>query len=748
MKKIFSKKFWIVLISTPVVAGGIALACSGDWWPEYGVSNFTPEAFVDSAYRPFFYSEMFYYGIGHDIDHDKRFNEANVSEWAGWFANKVPGTDLEYLLLYESASTVDSAANYLSGKLKQLPPSLRTFKLFAGKDQKTNDFINYLTLAKMSEAFALNNFASEWDYQENKKPARFNAGKLNAALMQGFNNTKDAFLKERYWFQLVRSYFFNSTAQSAIDLFENNKNNFPKNKLYYRTTAYAAGAYYKQKNYSKANYYYSRAYDGCNELKTVAHYSFHPQEEKDWKATLALCQNKEEQITLWQMLGVFYADEKRAINEIYKLDPKSEKLDLLLARTINKEEQRLNADRDAMMGTDLSKQPISTALISMVSTNAAASGKPYMWYMAAGYLYWLGKDYAKAQSQYALAERVLPKDKLPQMQLQLLKLINKIGAVTRIDGKVENDVVGDLKWLTGLKEDAFPEFRRSDAVAWIKNTMAEKYNKQQEIIKAECFKSNSIFYASNNNVEAMKAFLDKLAKSPYEQLCADLYIMKKGDLLEYQAVRLAFEDKIADAIAKMETGANANQELAGNPFNGRIIDCHDCDHAAPQKIKYTRLSLLKKMKEMEDKITAGEDVYSNSMLLANVFYNITHYGNARFFYEGKVTGSGHYSPFSIDSVFTGFLVDMKLASKYYNKALQAATTDEQKAKCYYMLAKCERNQWYNKTVYNDRQNEYGDNKGIDFKAWQGFKSLKQYSKTQYYKDVIKECGYFRTYINK
>jgi vancomycin permeability regulator SanA len=137
------------------------------------------------------------------------------------------------------------------------------------------------------------------------------------------------------------------------------------------------------------------------------------------------------------------------------------------------------------------------------------------------------------------------------------------------------------------------------------------------------------------------------------------------------------------------------------------------------------------------------------MLLANAFYNITHYGNARYFYEGKVVGEGQYSPFTIDSVFTGFLTDMKLASKYYNQALQAAKTDEQKAKCHYMLAKCERNQWYNETVYSDKENEYrNENPKGDFKAWAGFKTLKQYSTTQYYKDVIKECGYFRTYINK
>jgi hypothetical protein len=63
-----------------------------------------------------------------------------------------------------------------------------------------------------------------------------------------------------------------------------------------------------------------------------------------------------------------------------------------------------------------------------------------------------------------------------------------------------------------------------------------------------------------------------------------------------------------------------------------------------------------------------------------------------------------------------------------------------------MLAKCERNQWYNKTVYNN--NEYADRNLPDFLPWNGFKALQQYPNTQFYKEAIKECGYFRTYTQK
>jgi hypothetical protein len=328
----------------------------------------------------------------------------------------------------------------------------------------------------------------------------------------------------------------------------------------------------------------------------------------------------------------------------------------------------------------------------------------------------------------------------------LLKLINTIASVQKADSKLENAVLTDIEWLRNIKTSD-ETFRHATAFEWIKRTMADRYFKQKEFIKAVCFSNYQAFYTNNSNIETLKSFLNKSGKTPYESLCAKLYTLVFNDLVEYQAIRLTYEDKLEEAIEKI-ADVQAGSELPGNPFNGRLQDCHDCDHEAPQKIKYTNLSLLKKMKEMEDKIKTGTDVYTNAMLVANAHYNLTHYGNARAFYECSVLGESHYSPFSIDSAFRDFLTDMKLATKYYTLALNAAKTDEQKAKCHFMLAKCERNQWYNKTVYNNSHNEYSDRGQPDFLPWNGFKALQQYQNTQFYKEAIKECGYFRTYTQK
>lgn len=73
-----------------------------------------------------------------------------------------------------------------------------------------------------------------------------------------------------------------------------------------------------------------------------------------------------------------------------------------------------------------------------------------------------------------------------------------------------------------------------------------------------------------------------------------------------------------------------------------------------------------------------------------------------------------------------------------------------------MIAKCERNEYYNKHYAFGKCGEYTEHvyypNGFNAKsfsyAWDGFKDLKEkYAHTQYYKDVIEECEYFEVYVD-
>lgn len=745
MIRVFTKKFWTVLTSCSVV-GGIVWACAGGDLSDYGTSNFTPEAFVSKKFSPLFYAPYtYYYRMGYETDQVDRFNSSNVKDWSNYFGDTALSTELGFLLNEHPKATIDSIARFLNKRAPALPPAVRSYSLFKRKDSKITAFIHYLSLAKEAGVFA--HSYSGWEYDGGKTVVYEHAALLNQSLLKGFNEADDVFVQQRYWFQLVRSYYFNTAPQKAIDFFEANENKFKKNVLYYRTLSYAAGAYYRLKNYSKANYYYSLVFEGCDELAISAHYSFHPQNENDWNATLALCKNNNEQATLWQMLGVFYGDEKRSMREIFKLSPTSDKLHLLLARAVNKAEQQLSESYESItaqkIGSTSIDQDLLTLTISIANSNNTAD--PFMWQAAAGYLLTLNHEYEKAGKYLTAAEKVVSGGPSRQWQLRLLKVLHKVAGASTLDVKLENEILADVEWLRTYPADEKTEFRHTDAFVFIRQSLAEKYRRQGDLVKSECYVTQSSFYRENKNVEAMKAFLQKSGPGEYDKLCRNLYNKNLDDLYDYQAIRLAYDNQIDKAIEAMEkAGDKGKSELYGNPFNGKIKDCNDCDYAAFKGTPYSKLALLKKMKEMQTNLQAGTDVFNNALLLGNAFYNLSYYGNARPFYLASIPGSYLYTSHALDSAFSDFLLNMDAAKSYYQKALAAATTAEQKAKCYYLLAKCERNDWYTKNTFNE--NSYYGSGMVDLKAIGSFKMLNQYQDTKYYQEVLKECGYFREYL--
>jgi hypothetical protein len=756
----------------------IAWACADDGEYDYYDSNFTPETFItDKATYPFLFSYLFYYDIYNDVKHNKRFNAQNVSEWQGYLGNTDPKI-LDFWLNKAKAKEVETLALLTQNKGGSLSGDAQKYatSLLQSKDNKTLNFTQYLSCAKRCEFFAVTP-ANFWDYNPKNLTYRATENKfLLDEMLKAFDAATDAFIKQRYAFQITRFYYYIEPAK-ATAFFEKHRANLEKNAFFYRILTYAAGAYAKQGNYSQANYYYSLAFAATDALKTVAHWSFHPQEESDWQKTLALCKNNREKATLWQMLGIFYADETRSIQEIHKIDPKSKQIDLLLTRLVNKIERsnvyeefpELDGNPDEPYDeqkylekekkrAELSRQKRQKQLNAELKwitpiADQANTANPFLWSVSAGYLQFLAGNITQAKAYYQKAEKQAPNTNLAKKQLRLLQLIAHTADLQKIETQHENQLLADLKWLYDQQySDSVDKFRCYQAQYDVQRTLAQKYAAQKDAVKSECWVTDTKFYTSTDNIKQFKAFLGKTNPTPYEHFCIDISEKQLSDIWEFEAIQAAFAEKLDDAIAYIKNAKEAAQiELLGNPFNGKIKDCHNCDHEAPQKTKYTKLSFLEKMREMKQKIERNEDIYNNALLLGNAYYNITHYGNARYFYESKILGNVHYSPFSLEPDFKKQLTDNALAQKYYKLALQNATDKEQQAKCHYLIAKCERNEWYNENKFKDEKQYYSydeNGQNIDFITWNGFKALQKLSDTKYYQEVLKECGYFAHIVEK
>lgn len=744
MKNNSFKKLAVLFSLVALGTYGILFACADYFWGYDYDSNFTPETYVDESYSPLFFAPQdVFYSIGFETNYTSRFNQDIVSEWSEYVKGKFTAKELSFLLLNDSAQASIKELYSAVQKKQKLPVP---YARLSGTDAQIKGFVEFLYYAKDIEASSTTPLNS-WSYEETKPAAAVNPKTL-VQVEKLFNETSDAFLKNRYWFQTMKAYFYSNNKQGAITFFEKTKTSVPQNTLYYRGVSYVAGIYYRKKDYATSNYLYSVVFDKCPALRTVTAYNFHPQEQKDFQASLALAKTPEEKTGLWALFG-YYADEKAAIREIYKLNPTSEHLDYLLTRLVNKEEVRLNdmEFKSAAEYKQTMKKQLNNDALQLVSTIAKEekTSKPYLWNLAAGYLNIFAGNHAQAIQLIEKVEKKGPKSELASNQIRLLKLINTLYATTKLDDKSETKLLPEMDWLYHIKDSEDEAFRYRNALGWSKQYIASLYASQQNIVFAELFNGSTTFYQTASNAEAMKAFLHKSNKSAWEKLAEGIYGISLSDIYEYQAVMSAYAGKLDEAITLMEQSAEGkNVEFYGNPFNGKIKDCHDCDHAAPQKVKYTKLSFLKKMKEMQSYVDKGQDVYNNSLLLGNAYYNMTYFGNGRVFYYSDIVNQyGNY----IDGYYQSYLLNCTTANLYYEKALNTAANAEQKAKCVYMMAKCERNAFYTKEYHS--KNDFWGEPEVAFQAWNGFKKLKtEYSNTKYYKEVINECGYFSKYVGK
>ncbi|GGF28208.1 hypothetical protein [Echinicola rosea] len=765
MKKISLPKLGLLFSGSLLLTYLVVKACGGYY--DILASNFTPEIYVDKSYEPLLLEENFFFYDGMDDEHNGRFNDKIVKDWSGYLDSSVPDFAVDSLLLQADATLISELNHAEHTTPSGLPSWTKSIDLTS---QKTKDFLTFLALAKQVETASLN---SGYSYWEPKETHPLTDGELFQQLQKQYENATDEFLKQRYWFQVIKAYFYSASDQEkVITFFDQTASSMPKNTLYYRALAYKAGVYYRQKAFSESNLYYAQVFNECASLQKVAIFSYHPQDSVVFvQETLPLAKSSAEQTTLWALQG-YYTSEKEAIRNIFALEPTSPHLNFLLTRLINHHERYVkdpNYNPESYRGyTDFDEykkqqhEELNSSGLELVA-DIAQSGKtenPFLWSISHGYLLTLNDRFDDAERAFAKAEDHLPETQLARNQLRLLRLINQLNMLENPVADQLDALVAELNWLYfELPAQKYPNsdvFRYENAQSWSKKYLSLLFAKGENRLMSELF-SNSYagyFYGYDNqstyfdqakNTEKLKQFLLSDTHTGIEQIGKKLYPITLNDVYYYETIKALFANRVDEALQIYE-----DQEFAklfpANPFNAHIWDNHDAEHALGKS--YPMGKFLKTVKLMQEKLAKQEEVYQNSLLLGNAFYNITHYGNVRA-YQSDIIGYS-YSPYGFSPTQRRMITDCSTAKMYYQKAFDAATTREQKAKCTYMMAKCERNAYYYEKNYSKYANEWSEeDDDVDFIAWEGFQKLhNEYSDTQYYQEVIEECGYFRTYVER
>lgn len=717
------------------------------YWSGFN-SNFAPEVFVeDESYHNLFYSTtMFYNSSFYTENHSDRFVTTQVNEWNTYVNNEISKEELQTII---GSDSLDNVVSKICNAINSNKPN-SYIKRYNLENEKNKNFFTFINLAKSLQNAT--NFYPDWDYDSNSftQSPKVKTSEVKK-IEKLYNETKDTFLKEKYWFLTMKACFYSENRNNTLNFFNGTSSTVGKSVNYYRALSYVAGVNYSQKKYALSNYQYAVAFENCPDLRNEAIYNFRPQETKDFNESLKMAKNNDEKAALWTLYG-YYADAVEAISKVYEIDPKNKHLSYLLTRAINIEERNFNNTefREYSKYSNVTNSDLDEKLYKIIIeiANKKDTSNPYMWQTVAGYLETIKGNYSKATTYLNEAAKSAPQKGVVQNQIKLFTIFNLVSKTKVINKSSENELLPYLSWLYHLDKvkKNYDENRDEELIAensdlridfmvsWTKSYISNLYKKQNNEVMAELFSRESNFYASEDRMQKMQKYFTENNNSGWDKMAKSLYSVTLDDIYEYKGILYAYKNQIDKAIAEFKK-CNKADNLYGNPFNGKIMDCIQCDHYAKQKTKYTKLAFLEKIKEIQNNIANGVDVHSGNILLGNAFYNMSYYGNARFFYDNPIIDQyGNY----IDEEYDGILMSNTFAENYYQKALSTAQNDEEKAKATYLLTKIERNKFYLSDAFKPYE--------VDYIIFDGYKKLKQnYSNTKYYQEVIRECGYFSRY---
>lgn len=818
MKIKILKRFSIALISLSIIGYVVYVLACGPEPEEISPSSFFSQKIIkEKKYESFFRTSDAWYGrdiLGSEGDAKINISNKNLEEWYDFFKKKINKDELEYIIYEAEIGEIDSLIFHIKDNKYPLPIHLEKPTLLNYPDKKViKNFLYYLGFAKRCEPFATDcNENWYWDGWGFHKHSKFHHSNRNSALhcgdttyinklmsggMKLYNGINNRYIKQRYLFQIVRLYYFNSDSKEGkcYDFYKEHEKDFKiENSSKYRAMGYAAAELYNNEKYAEANRLYAIIYDKCDAMKMAAFWSFHPQEEEDWDESLALAKNKREKEALWHLLGI-YADPLRAMEEIYNLNPKSDLMDLLLVRAINENEERF-LNSDSMEGQFFyNPSLVDTSLYKFVEnvSDKKNTHKPYLWSLAAGYINLAMHQYDKSDMYFNEADKLSKGDNDVKEQIIKLRVTGELERTDKIDSKFEEKLVKEIgKFYNKQDTDVrmrylnkFREYYNNDWNERILKWLAYKYTKQGNLLKATCFIDDLSFYGNMENyklnyknINELLAYIDNPKKSEFDKFAVELLPRTKTDIYELIAVDKLYNDELNEALKyfklyEIKVDKDFHYSMFANPFDIRIKDCKECDYEVEEdstniktsytkyrngkyitihyreKPLYSKTSFALHMLELENAAKTDKvNAYKYYFELANGFYNISFFGNS-----GGIGNMQYQNPLMIKSYYyyndviannlkTGNLhprFDCSNAEKYYLKAMDLSKDKEFITKCCFMAAKCEHNRWLmSKQDWR-----------IDFVAGKYFKMLKEsFINTKYYQEIIKECGYFRTYVEK
>ncbi len=735
-------------------------ACGGDWGTtdDYIYTFFDPE--ITGEHSEFFLTDA------EEIPGDPNdYSDLNITEWKTYFGEKdsTGKRDWDYLIYQSSAEQVDSLLNPKAPDLK-IPENLSGFAKF-GKRKKMEAALRYLIFAKSIEKIVASDYY--WWYEE--KPQIDTISKIREA-QELFKKEKDDFLKERYGFQLQRLYYKGNFPKQAIAFYKDTLSKIPHSpSIVERSYGYLSASYYKDQNFIEADLMYAK--DFAESQSQSAFWSFRILNDAEWETLLSRSSTKEKE-AVWFILG-YGKDPLRAMQEIYKLNPQSSFIEILLTRAINAEEHHIidlnkeNAGNENYYGIG--------SIYSSIEFDSLLTGKPLynwvekvikdgkaekkaFWETAAAHLAYLKNDLKDAEHWIKKAKKDNPSEK-QQDQIHLTSLL-VLYKQTKLDAPGEKKLAEELPWLINKAGTGYYDEGRNEkvkhAISYIFQKLAKDYVKAGKPLMAELcirqtanrFDPATNFYQNDAFANQMLELMRKPKKTEWETLLLGGYSIKEPDIIDWQTIQFVYKNDLQGALKKAgEQGSENNSQLYGNPYIIHAVDCHDCDHIASEK-NPTKVQVIEEMIRLTSAIEKGTNIPDNAYKLGNAYYNISTFGNARKMYLSRIAYDLGFTDNGGDSEAAPLnIYNTEFAKKYYSLAYKTETRTERKAELCWLLSKCELNDYFNGDVPTPISMMRMEEVNFILGPHAG-EFNRKYRNTKYYKEVIRDCGYFRTFVKR
>jgi hypothetical protein len=775
------------------------IGCGPDADPyDYYTSFFHQQLPGARNYQPFYYTS---YNFLYDEAEPVATADVLSKEWATYCGNTVTAKDAKAFVTEFAWKDLNNLYYHVEKKQPlKIPDSvLKNNMTTYFMQQKKLEALGYIMYAKKA-APMVGGSADYW-----QAPVR-EQDKMDKHIKNGFqllNVAKDDFIKLRYVYQILRLAHYSQRHKDVIDWYEKYMT-FEQSTSVIKNlcTALKAGALFRNKQTDEAAYLFSKTF-AANDVKRVSNFlgfNWSVQKGKSREHYLSLCKNNKEKANMLAMFALNSINsELPAMQSIYQLDPGCDALEVLAVREINKAEQNyftplLQKEKggkalyfywgDGVTDSAMNANKKSTVALADFFHKLATNnntGNSALFETGAAYLTYILKDYSTAKKYLAAAAGMQPAQKLKDQQ-QLTQLLISINETNTVDAAFEETILPSLQWLREKAKTEKPvKAGFNEIVQWqifYRNLMSEvlatRYHQQNEKHKealcigaADNIKNNSNNYYSTSNgiyflrnnlsgkdINQLFALFEDKQPTKFTAFLLANNSIKKTTISDFAGTAYLREYDFTSAIAwfKKATDKKANT-INTNPFADLL---YDREEALLSEAKFitTKLAFAQEMLRLQqlsatDKANAAKHLYK----MATGFYNMTYYGHAWKLVQYYRSGSdGYYIP----DEATGFQKEYYgcyKAHEHFEKAMQASTDKNFKARCLFMMAKCAQK--------NIRKPQYSDFPNYDYEKYDAaekkyfllFKNnkyfpqlKKEYGNTPFYETAFDNCSYLRDFV--